>query len=42
MSTDPLAGEVDVIAVITKEKVALPDGVKVLLPKTPEEIVDFI
>ena len=39
---DPLAGEVDVIAVVTKEKVALPDGVKVLSPRDPEKIADFI
>jgi|AntAceMinimDraft_8_1070364.scaffolds.fasta_scaffold00353_3 molybdopterin-guanine dinucleotide biosynthesis protein B len=39
---DPLAGEVDVIAVITKDKVALPDGVSVLSPKRPDEIADFL
>jgi len=39
---DPLAGEVEVIAVITKEKVALPDGVKVLSPRDPVSIADFI
>jgi len=39
---DPLAGEVDVIAVVTKEKVALPDGVRVLSPRRPEEIADFL
>jgi len=39
---DPLAGEVDVVAVVTKEKVALPDGVKVLSPRRPDEIADFI
>ena len=39
---DPLAGEVDVIAVVTKEKVALPDGVKVLSPRRPDEVADFI
>jgi len=38
----PLAGEVDVVAVVTKEKVALPDGVKVLSPRRPDEIADFI
>jgi hypothetical protein len=31
-----------VIAVVTKEKVALPDGVKVLSPRDPEKIADFI
>jgi hypothetical protein len=31
-----------VIAVVTKEKVALPDGVSVLSPKRPDEIADFI
>jgi molybdopterin-guanine dinucleotide biosynthesis protein B len=39
---DPLAGEVEVIAVVTKEKVALPDGVKVLPPRRPDEVADFI
>jgi hypothetical protein len=39
---DPLAGEVEVIAVVTKEKVALPDGVKVLSPRRPDEVADFI
>ena len=39
---DPLAGEVEVIAVVTKEKVALPDGVKVLSPRNPEGVADFI
>jgi len=39
---DPLAGEVDVVAVVTKEKVALPDGVKVLSPRRPDEVADFI
>ncbi len=39
---DPLAGEIDVVAVITKEKVALPDGVRVLSPRRPDEIADFI
>ncbi len=41
-SADPLAGEVEVIAVVTKEKVALPDGVKVLSPRRPDEIADLI
>ncbi len=39
---DPLAGEVEVIAVVTKEKVALPDGVKVLSLRRPDEVADFI
>jgi len=39
---DPLAGEVDVVAVVTKEKVALPDGVKVLSSRRPDEVADFI
>ena len=39
---DPLAGEVEVIAVVTKEKVALPDGVKVFSPRRPDEVADFI
>ena len=39
---DPLAGEVEVMAVVTKEKVAVPDGVKVLSPRRPDEVADFI
>lgn len=39
---DPLAGEVDVVCVITKERVALPDGVTVLSPRDPVSIADFI
>jgi hypothetical protein len=31
-----------VIAVVTKEKVALPDGVSVLSPKRPDEVADFL
>lgn len=39
---DPLAGQINVAAVVTKEKVALPDGVKVLSPRDPVSIADFI
>jgi len=39
---DPLAGEVEAMAVVTKEKVAVPDGVKVLSPRRPDEVADFI
>ena len=39
---EPLAGEIDVVAVITKEHVALPDGVKILSPRHPEKIADFL
>jgi len=39
---DPLAGEVEVMAVVTSKKVALPDGVKVLSPRRPDEVADFI
>ncbi len=40
--TEPLAGEIDVIGVVTDAHVALPDGVKILSPRDPEEIADFI
>ena len=39
---DPLAGEVEVIAVVASEKVAVPDGVKILSPRRPDEVADFI
>jgi len=39
---EPLAGEIDVIAVITEDTVALPDDVPVLSPRRPLDIVEFI
>ena len=39
---EPLAGEIDVVAVITVEHVALPDGVKILSPRDLVSIADFI
>ncbi len=42
LRTEPLAGGIDVIGVITDARVALPDGVKILSPRDPEEIADFI
>lgn len=39
---EPLAGTIDVIAVVTDERVALPDGVALLSPHRLEEVVDFL
>ncbi len=39
---EPLAGEIEVIAVITKDRVALPDMVENLSPQKPDEVADFI
>jgi molybdopterin-guanine dinucleotide biosynthesis protein MobB len=39
---EPLAGTIDVIAVVTDERVALPDGVPLLSPHRLEEVVDFL
>jgi len=39
---EPLAGEIEVIAVVTKDKVALPDTVERLSPQDPEGIAIFI
>ena len=39
---EPLAGEIDVLAVVTDEKVALPDGVERLSSRRPEEIIEFL
>ncbi len=41
-SVEPLAGTVRVMAVVTRERVALPDGVTVLPPNRPEEVVDLL
>lgn len=42
LNVEPLAGEIDVIAVITAERVALPDGVRLLSPRRLEELADLI
>jgi molybdopterin-guanine dinucleotide biosynthesis protein B len=39
---EPLAGEIDVVAVVTDAPVALPDGVPVLSPRQPTALVEFI
>jgi molybdopterin-guanine dinucleotide biosynthesis protein B len=39
---EPLAGEIDVVAVVTDEHVALPDGVRALSPRDREAIVELI
>ena len=41
-SAEPLAGQIDVVAVITDERVGLPDGVGVFSPHKLEEIADFL
>jgi len=42
LRTEPLAGKIDVLAVVTDAHVALPDGVAILSPRRPEEIADLI
>lgn len=39
---EPLAGEIDIAAVISSDHVALPDGVEQLSPRRPDEIAQFI
>ena len=39
---EPLAGEIDVECVVTDDAPALPDGVRVLSPRSPFEIAEFI
>ena len=39
---EPLAGEIDIAAVISSDHVALPDGVVQLSPRRPDEIAQFI
>jgi molybdopterin-guanine dinucleotide biosynthesis protein MobB len=39
---EPLAGKVEVIAVITKDRVALPDTVETLSPQDPDRVATFI
>jgi len=39
---EPLAGEIDVVAVVTDEHVALPDGVRTLSPRDREAIVQLV
>ena len=42
VDAEPLAGTIDVIAVVTDERVALPDGVPLLSPHRPEDVADFL
>ena len=42
MPREPLAGEIDVLAVVSDEHVALPDGVVQLSPRRPDEIAQLI
>ena len=39
---EPLAGEIDVVAVVTSEHVAVPDGVSVLAPRDLEAILGLV
>lgn len=39
---EPLAGEIDVLAVVTDEHVALPDGVRTFRAREVERIADFV
>ena len=40
--TEPLAGEIDVVGVVTDAHVVLPDGVVTISPRRVEEIADLI
>jgi len=42
MTAPPLAGEIDVLAVVTDERIALPDGVRVFRWRDAEELAEFI
>jgi molybdopterin-guanine dinucleotide biosynthesis protein B len=42
VSAEPLAGQIDVVAVVTDEHVALPDGVAVFSHHRLEDIADFL
>jgi len=42
VAAEPLAGQIDVLAVITDERVALHDGVPRFSPQQTERIADFI
>jgi len=39
---EPLAGEIDVVAVVTSEHVAVPDGVTVISPRDREAILELL
>ena len=39
---EPLAGEIDVAAVVTDDRVALPDGIPILSTRALIEIADFV
>jgi len=42
LAREPLAGEVDVAAVVTDDPIALPDGVALLSPSRLLDIADFV
>lgn len=42
VSAEPLAGQIEVAAVVTDERVAVPDGVTVFSPHKLEDIADFL
>jgi molybdopterin-guanine dinucleotide biosynthesis protein B len=39
---EPLAGEIDVVAVVSDDRMATPDGVASFSPRHPEEVADFV
>ena len=42
LNVEPLAGEIDVVAVVTEQRVVLPDRVRLLSLRRPEELADLI
>ena len=42
VAQEPLAGEIDVIAVVSDAAIALPDGTASFSPRDPEGIADFL
>jgi molybdopterin-guanine dinucleotide biosynthesis protein MobB len=42
IAREPLAGEIDVLAVITDDRIAAPDGTAILSPRNLPEIVDLL
>jgi len=42
LALEPLAGEIDVVAVISDDPIALPDGIAVLSPNRLLDIADFV
>jgi molybdopterin-guanine dinucleotide biosynthesis protein B len=39
---EPLAGEIDVVAVVSQDRVALPDGVRLISPRHADAVADLI